>query len=270
MIDVEGIIYAGQLRKYMEKGAKPTAAGTLMRVSDSGACERKRAFAGLGIAPSETPDVQTLLAFHMGESIHEFIQEAFLAQSVAGGVEAEAEVKVDLSEVTGVSLSGSADLVVTYQDGHKVVLEFKSASAYGAKLAKSEPKWDHVGQAGLYAKGLNADAVLIVYIAKESSFRAKIRAGDVFTHYYEWDDEVFEAQTLSSVVELELERFRRSEKAIKAKRIPVPIVLQDGNTFGMVEVPAPFGRPAKGKHWECRYCLYNGYCASKGPEEQTI
>ena len=130
MIDAEGIIYVGQLSKYNEEGPKPTAFGTrtsacltLGRVSGSVGT------ASMDFEESETPDLQTLLAFHVGNSIHDFVQGKLpQRQAVMGGVSVDCEVPVDCRQL-GVDLSGSADLVVTYSDGHKVVVEFKSASA---------------------------------------------------------------------------------------------------------------------------------------------
>ena len=269
MIDAEGIIYAGQVSKYNEDGPKPTALGTRLRVSDAGGCERQRWYKGMGFEESETPDLQTLLAFHVGNSIHDFVQEAFVRQAVMGGVSVDVEVPVDCRPL-GADLSGSADLVVTYSDGHKVVVEFKSASAYGSKLAKVAPKREHVAQAGLYARGLGANAVHIVYVAKESSFRDKVRAGDVYEHYFELNDPMFDdnPETVFDITEFELIRFKRVEDALDRKVIPRPVVYDEGLTT--VDSPGPFGRPSKKTHWECRYCLYNSLCYGNGPDEVTI
>lgn len=275
MIDAEGIIYVGQLSKYNEEGPKPTALGTRLRVSDAGSCERQRWYKASEFEESETPDLQTLLAFHVGNSIHDFVQEAFLRQAVMGGVSVDIEVPVDCRPL-GVDVSGSADLVVTYSDGHKVVVEFKSASAYGSKLAREAPKREHVAQAGFYARGLGASAIHIVYIAKESSFRDKVRAGDVYEHYYELDDLAFEHESVNDVVDFELVRFQRVEHALNENKLPVPIVFDDSNDevglsrLKTVEVPGPFARAKKGSHWECRYCLYNSLCYGTGPYEVNM
>ena len=271
MIDAEGIVYAGQLSKYNEEGPKPTALGTVHRVSDAGICERQRWYKAAGFDESEAPDVGTLLAFHVGNSIHDFVQEAFVRQSVVGGVSVEVEVPVDCRGL-GVDLSGSADLVVTYEDGHKVVVEFKSASAYGSKLAQDEPKREHVAQAGLYARGLGADAVTIVYIAKETSYRDKVRAGDVYQHSYGLDTEVFPGESVNDVVNFELHRFRRVQNALDDGVVPHPIVFDDSDgsrelsRLKTVDVPGPYGRAKKGSHWECRYCFFNSLCHSIGPD----
>jgi len=271
LIDAEGIIYAGQLRRFNDEGPKPTALNTVHRVSDAGICERQRWFKAVKFDQSESPDMNTLLAFHMGTSIHEFVQEAFVTQAAVGGVTVDLEVPVDCRHL-GVDLSGSADLVVTYKDGNKVVVEFKSASAYGYKLAREAPKREHVAQAGLYAQGLDAKGIVIVYIAKETSYRDKIRAGDVLQHEFLLSDEVFENETVEEVVAFELSRFKRVDKALKKNAVAVPIVFDEaGDAKGLsrlktVEVAGPYGRPQKGAHWECRYCLFNSSCYGIGPD----
>jgi hypothetical protein len=275
MIDAQGIIYVGQLGKYNEEGPKPTALGTRLRVSDAGSCERQRWYKASGFEECETPDLQTLLAFHVGNSIHDFVQEAFVRQAKAGGVSVDVEVPVDCRPL-GVDMSGSADLVVTYQDGHKVVVEFKSASAYGSKLAKEAPKREHVAQAGLYARGLGANAIHIVYVAKESSFRDKVRAGDVYEHYFELGDTVFDDESVNEVVEFELIRFRRVEAALNENVLPYPVVYDESygdnnwSRLKTVEEPGPYGVGSKKLHWECRYCLYNGLCHGVGPDEVQL
>jgi len=276
LIDAEGIIYVGQLSKYNEEGPKATALGTRLRVSDAGVCERQRWYKAAGFEESETPDLQTLLAFHVGNSIHDFVQEAFQRQTVMAGVSVDCEVPVDCRPL-GVDMSGSADLVVTYSDGHKVVVEFKSASAFGAKLAKEAPKREHVAQAGLYARGLGADEIMIVYVAKETSFRDKVRAGDIFTHTLKLSDPWAEGriETVFDVTELEIVRFKRVEKALDDGRLPKPIVTNGDAEPGkallsVVDSPGPFGKASKKTHWECRYCLYNGLCYGSGPDEQNI
>ena len=277
MIDAEGIIYVGQLNKYNEEGAKPTALGTRLRVSDAGSCERQRWYKGMGFDESEVPDMQTLLAFHVGNAIHDFVQEAFQRQAVMGGVSVDVEVPVDCRPL-GVDMSGSADLVVTYSDGHKVVVEFKSASAYGSKLAKVEPKREHVAQAGLYARGLGADEILIVYVAKETSFRDKVRAGDVYQHRFKLNDPVFEGrlETVFDITEFELMRYKRVEKDMDDGVLSYPFVFDDADgqkdlsRLKTVEVPGPFGMASKKSHWECRYCLFNSLCLGVGPDKVNV
>jgi len=192
--------------------------------------------------------------------VHEFVQEAFRRAADDAWV-VQDEVVVDLSGL-GVSLSGSADTVVTFESGYQVVLEFKTATAYGAKTALSVPKREHVAQAGLYARGLGADAVQIVYVSKETSFRDGVRAGQVIEHFFEMDDEVFPTESVNDVVDFEIERFRRVEAAVNEGRVAEPLVWDSrDNQLAVVAVPAPYGKPSKG-HWECRYCLYNGVCSN--------
>ena len=156
------------------------------------------------------------------------------------------------------------------------MVEFKSASAYGSKLAKEAPKREHVAQAGLYARGLGANAIHIVYVAKESSFRDKVRAGDVYEHYFELGDTVFDDESVNEVVEFELIRFRRVEAALNENVLPYPVVYDESygdnnwSRLKTVEEPGPYGVGSKKLHWECRYCLYNGLCHGVGPDEVQL
>lgn len=261
MVDVESVVIEGQLAKHYAQESKPTAAGTLLRCSDAGSCERKRWFAATGVERSESIDAATLLAFHVGTAVHEFVQDAFVENGGDFPWSVENEVVVDLTGF-GVSLSGSADTVVTMKSGQKIVMEFKTATAYGAKMALDAPKREHVGQAGLYARGLGADAIQIVYVSKETSFRDGIRAGQIISHYFEMDDEVFPTESVNDVVDFELERFRRVEEAVVEERVPDAVVWDSKeNELSVVVSPAPYGKPSKGGHWECRYCEYNSVCS---------
>ena len=105
-----------------ENGAKPTAAGTLMRCSDAGNCLRQRGFAAAKFPEAHSFDTSTLIAFSLGTSMHELLQESI--GHVHGG---EFEKVVDLSPL-GVSLSGSSDGVVEV-DVQTRLLEIKTMSS---------------------------------------------------------------------------------------------------------------------------------------------
>ena len=74
-----------------ENGAKPTAAGTLMRCSDAGNCLRQRGFSASRFPEAHEFDTSTLIAFSLGTSMHELLQNAI--GHVYGG---EFEKAVDL------------------------------------------------------------------------------------------------------------------------------------------------------------------------------
>ena len=126
-----------------------------------------------------------------------------------------------------------------------------------------------MAQAGLYAAGLDADAILIVYVAKEAAYRksAGVRPGEVMQWYYELDEEVYPGESVRDVMQMELHRFARVEQCIEYGRLPEPLV-QDEETLEMfrVDLPGPFETASKHHHWECRYCVYNTACVELGPD----
>ena len=265
MIDVTELFAAYQLQKRLEDGPKPTAAGTLMRCSDAGSCIRKRGFAAIEAPETEEIGPETLLAFEIGNSIHEVLQEAFLNDP---GLEVEVETPIDLSHL-GVSLSGHTDGIITMPNGTKIILEIKTMSGFGAKMHfRGEPKREHVAQAGLYALGVEADGILLVYVSKESDFRSGIRPGQIAQWYYGLDDEVFFGESVRSITEDELSDCADIESIVKNGMIPAPLVPNDTGAKVLVEDPPDYG--GKGSPWNCRYCLYNSLCRTVGPGDVSI
>lgn len=250
-------------------GPKPTATGTLLRCSSAGSCERQQAFSAIKAKPTEQRSSETLLAFEIGNAIHNSLQEMMLARD---DFDTQVEVPVDLSSL-GVSLSGHCDALITDSQGNKIVVEIKTMSGYGAsRTFGSDPKREHVCQAGLYATGLEADAILIVYVAKEADRGWKVRPGQIAQWYYELDEEVYPDESVRDVVNSELARFSRVEHYLNQGLLPEPLVQDSNEDYAMsrVELVGPFGAPSKHHHWECRYCIYNSACADIGPNHIDI
>lgn len=267
MFDVTAEWYDYKVKQEEEVGPKPTAAGTLLRCSDAGSCERQRAFNAINAKPTERRSAETMLAFELGNAIHASLQDMMLALD---DFDTQVEVPVDLSPM-GVSLSGHCDALMTNKDSRSFVVEIKSMSGYGAvRHFVDGPKREHVAQAGLYAAGLGADAILIVYVAKEAAYRksVSVRPGQIMQWYYELDEEVYPGESVRDVLNSELARFSRVEVALDAGTLPQPLVQDAENDYEMfrVDLPGPFDQPSKHHHWECRYCVYNTACVELGPE----
>ena len=249
MFDVTDEWYTYKLRQEEEVGPKPTAANTLLRCSDAGSCERQRGFNAINAKPTEHRSAETMLAFELGYAIHESLQEMMLQLD---GFNTAIEVPVDLSG-WGVSLSGHCDAVITNSEGKCMVVEIKTMSGYGAvRHFVGGPKREHVAQAGLYAAGLDADAILIIYVAKEAAYRKSlsVRPGQIMQWYYELDEEVYPDESVRDVMQMELNRFARVESELSKNRLPEPLV-QDEETLEMfrVDLPGPFDQPSKHHHW---------------------
>ena len=247
-----------------ENGAKPTAAGTLMRCSDALNCLRQRGFAAAKFPEAHSFDTSTLIAFSLGTSMHELLQNSI--SHVHGG---EFEKVVDLSPL-GVSLSGSSDGVVEV-DGQTRLLEIKTMGAYPYKIAKETglPKRQHVAQAALYALGTPGVTHLwMVYVAKESGFRGAFKAGSMLEFIIDLDEPTFEGLSPRQIAEGELENFRSVQSDLSNGMLPDAVVFDDDGVDMLVEKPPAYG--SKGKPWNCCYCRYQSICEACGPTEVSL
>lgn len=253
--------------EYTAAGPKPTATGTLLRVSQALACSRQIGFDAIGAPQTEVPGT-VLLAFGVGNAFHERIQ-AMLRERWG----AETEVPVDLRPT--VDCSGSADAVYLHPEWGKTVVEIKTISGYGFKIACGEkrderdapgPKVEHLTQAGLYAHGLEADAVHIVYVDKDRQRFAEWVIDDFdgpLEFGYDKAAPVIDA-TLNDLITSEIARMngiagRISDGVLPARYIPGWGTVQD--------VPAP---KSHDKPWNCRYCRYNALCAALPPSPTPL
>jgi hypothetical protein len=255
-INVLELWHDHQKQKRADEGPKATAAGTPFRCSDAGSCIRKRGLAAVGAVESNEIAPTSLLAFEIGNSIHDTIQNAFAATE---GFHFAAEVPIDLSPLD-VSLSGHCDGIITMENSRKIVLEIKTMAGFGFKLAQSGPKREHVAQSGLYALGVNAQAILLVYVAKEGDYRAGFKPGAVLQWEYDLDDEVFPGETVKDVAFAEMDNFKLAEDHLEAGEIAPRLVPNDDGE--LIEVENVPGYQARGaKPWQCAYCQYNDACA---------
>jgi len=248
-----------------ENGAKPTAAGTLMRCSDAGNCLRQRGFSASRFPEAHKFDTSTLIAFSLGTSMHELLQNAI--GHVYGG---EFEKVVDLSPL-GVSLSGSADGVVEVDDQTRL-LEIKTMGSYPFKIAKETglPKRQHVAQAALYALGTPGVTHLwMVYVAKESGFRGAFKAGEMLEFVIDLDEELFDGFTPQQIAMQELDNFRSVQQSLAEEMLPDAVVFDDNGMDMLVEKPPAYGA-SKGQPWNCRYCRYQSICEAIGPSEVSL
>ena len=260
-----------------EEGPKPTALGTLQRVSDAGTCLRQRALAALGVPECEEIEESTLLAFLLGQAIHDGLQAA-LARSYPS---ARIEEKMDLRPYD-VDLSGHADGIIDAEDAEDatVVLEFKSAGGYAAKKAwQYGPKVEWIAQAAMYAMSIDADAIHIVCVAKEKAWATKVTPAIEPGHMREWtlmmDEPVNEYEpdgpTPREIAEVELGRFREVEADLALGMLPLPLIPDEANQLVLEQFPGPYGEQSKTSSWQCRYCRHNSTCVDElGPKAQAV
>ena len=241
--------------EHVRGGALETAFPTLGRGSSAGSCDRQIGFQMLDAEPSEQTTDATLLAFHTGHHLHELVQEAM--QFFYGML---VEVKVDLRPI-GYDISGHADGLYEHEE-KTIVFELKTKKAYPMKLARvrREPELHEVQQAGMYALAVEADAIHLVYLAKDNAGnqfkpRDHIQAGETIEWLLNLDDPVpGDGRTVREVSQLEAERINAIAQEIKSGVLPARFI----PGWGHVEtLPQPGGTEGS---WRCRYCDYWGLC----------
>lgn len=279
MLDIQNHWYQHQINKREAEGPKPTAFDTPFRVSDAGACIRKRTFSAHKAAESEDFTAQSFMAFEVGNAIHESIQEALGTD--ADEWEFEAEVPIDLTETSKLvglgieefGLSGHCDGIITdLRHGTRTILEIKTVSGYAAKLAwKGGPKREHVSQASLYLLGANADGILIVYVAKEGDWRAGIKAGDVMQWEFGLHEPIdyFDGMSAYDLAINELRHFQYAARYYAKDQLAPAFVPNDSGELVLVH-DRPEYMQKGGKPWQCVYCNYNTTCRSLSEDEVSV
>ncbi len=266
MIDVLEVWHNVQIQRRAEEGPKPTAFGTVFRASDAGSCIRKRVFSAIDTLETEEIAPTSLLAFEIGNAIHESIQEALLRST---DVMLEVETPIDLS-TEALSLSGHTDGIITMDDGTKIILEIKTMAGFGARQTfGGSPKREHIAQAGMYALGVEADGILLVYVSKETVFKTPIKPGSVEQWYFGMDDEALPYESVREIAQIELDRFTDANGIFDSGMLPEALVPNDAGE--LVRVDNPPGYMSKGiKPWNCAYCNYNSICRAVGPDEVSL
>ena len=116
-VRVAGETVGTYLRRQREiEGAKPTACGTSLRGSEAYGCARKIALRIGGLPEAHEPNNETLLAFKLGNTMHELLQESMHSL----WSDFESEVVVDLRPL-GFDMSGHADGLYSIGDKQMVL-----------------------------------------------------------------------------------------------------------------------------------------------------
>lgn len=250
-------------RRRAEDGPKPTAAGTSLRGSQAGQCSRRVGFDLLDVEEDYPPDGAALAAFAVGDAWHEVIQQAMAERHSM-----DVEVPVDLRPYWDVS--GSADGVYRTDLG-TVVVEIKSISSFGFSLvstglpprpkksdqrAPTGPKREHLLQAGIYALGLEADAVHFVYVNKD-------KLGEMCEFVVNLDQRLPDYDSdYRTLVVGELDRLAADREMVADGTLPPRWAPE----FGAIQQPPPHHTEGgKGDPWLCRYCPYNAKCVQLPP-----
>ena len=254
-------------RRREEEGGRPTACGTAGRGSFAGNCSRKIAFEMLEVEETDPIDENTLVAFRVGQDLHDLLQEAMVEEY---GM--RIEQPVDLRPY-GYDISGHIDGIyndLQSADGAELVWELKSKTSFGFKMARKsfEPEKTDVAQVAMYSLGVpEAAGIHLVYMCKDADYKwgDSTRAGETL----EWIvglDEPCPGQDGMTPRQIGVAEATRIDaiaaEALQWGLLPERFIPGDG----VVDfVPAPGSRD---KPWQCRYCQWNALCATL-PAGQT-
>lgn len=265
---------------------KATAMGTPFRHSDAGKCARAISYTAAGIPRSDPMDITGVWNTSLGSLIHEQWQEALLARWP------EAEIEVTCSMV-GADGSGHIDAVIRIapEDGGGyerpawvIAYELKTVGGFGFKAAVGAarkgtpaegPKAAHLLQAALNGRAVDADEVIVGYLAKECiSANVARRFGitdDVGRFAAEW---TLTREQYEPLADLEAERIDGilglvadgRLAARKSPEMPVGAEVDDPQTGAWVQyVTTDDGELVlsdTGSTWECApYCGFHTLCA---------
>ena len=261
---------------------KPTANGTPFRHSDAGKCARAISYTAAGIPRSDPMDITGVWNTSLGTLIHEQWQEALQRRWP------DAEVEVTCSMV-GADGSGHIDAVIRdypsplRSDAPWVIAyELKTVGGFGFKAAVGAarkgtpaegPKAAHLLQAAINGRAVDADEVIVGYLAKECiSANVARRFGitdDVGRFAAEW---TLTREQYEPLADLEAERVAGildlvdagKLAARKSPEMPPGAEVTDPET-GAYEVrlrdeDSEVIVTDTGSTWECDYCAHHSLC----------
>lgn len=275
-------------------GEKATALGTPFRHSDAGKCSRAIAYTAAGIPRSDPMDITGVWNTSLGTLIHEQWQDALTARYP------DAQVEVTCATV-GADGSGHIDAVIRYplnnENGDEVrpwvtAYELKTVGGFAFKAAVGAqrkgtpaegPRTSHLLQAALNGAAVDADEVVVGYLAKECiSANVAKRFGirdDVSRFCAEW---TFTREQYEPLAQLEAERVAGilglvDEGLLAARKtpeMPVGAEITDPSSGDWVRLARGSVAEADwasltdaevaetGNTWECGYCSYQTLCAT--------
>ena len=261
---------------------KPTANGTPFRHSDAGKCARAISYTAAGIPRSDPMDITGVWNMSLGTLIHEQWQEALQRRWP------DAEVEVTCVMV-GADGSGHIDAVIRdypsplRSDAPWVIAyELKTVGGFGFKAAVGAarkgtpaegPKAAHLLQAAINGRAVDADEVIVGYLAKECiSANVARRFGitdDVGRFAAEW---TLTREQYEPLADLEAERVAGildlvdagKLAARKSPEMPPGAEVTDPET-GAYEVrlrdeDSEVIVTDTGSTWECDYCAHQSLC----------
>lgn len=253
--------------------------GTWWRGSWAGSCTRKIAYDMKGVEQSNPPSPADYWRMGLGSIVHEHLHPA-----LQHWLDTDKSVILheELSTEIGSNGYGHVDLVMEVPvSDQKVVIELKTINGTGFKrsIQGEGPRHSALLQGAMYADALDADLLVICYLAVEllSPGWASAKGFDDLGRFgAEWhytpdqfkplaEQEIARMEWIGSEVlengvdPVEIPRmFSESDPDI-----PAGAVVNDpsNGAWSLIEDQALI---AKGRTWQCNYCSYQGRCISDG------
>ena len=241
--------------------------GTLWRGSWAGMCARMVAYQTLGMEKTNPPTTADYWRMGLGSVVHELLEPAiqkWLDNDKSVTVEEEMSVKL------GEHGNGHIDMVLNSKVG-KIVLELKTINGFGYKMAveKGEgPRHSHILQGAMYAKAVDADMLVIGYLAMENISPSRARSqglDDIGRFASEWHSPKSEYMPLAIAETERLEGIAVAAHANGIADIPRRFAHSDPDIPFPAEISDPrtgawTSGTSFGKCWQCRYCDYQTRC----------
>lgn len=293
---VENPVYAPVLL-YLEE--RPPKKRDYLSPTDAGKCARQLSYKTAGVAPDQPSGGTSALVFAIGDTIGQMVAEGIARDHPEALVVSENPIHTEGFEfsepgvgsitVTPVIIETSAgDLpMVGFSDvdiTHEIrdVVEVKSTGQYGFTMQTGRgyrggtpegPKPGHYGQGAIYAKQVEADRLIMLYVNRDP-LSAKQCDNDIDRMAAEWH---YTPDEFIPFADAELARLRGIYGLVRdgtaaARRIPgTPAEITDPSSGGWVK----YGEPAEdeedppvlmfGNAWECSFCPHVDRCIADGP-----
>ena len=238
-------------------------------------CDRQLYFAMTG-EERPLPSIADAYRMSLGTLVHAGLEPAIKKAFK----NARFEVPIDLRPI-GVPGSANADIVTYHDDGRcDAVVEVKTVNGFGFKSMATDfkgpaqgPRSGHILQAALSALALNADRVVVAYLAMEnlSPTMSKYVEGDLGRFAAEWH---YDRETYTELALAEVERIKNVAAYLEFDTAPAPWVhdtevpamsyISDPmkGTWVTIDPKNPNVIVDTGRVWFCDYCDFRTKCVA--------
>jgi hypothetical protein len=258
--------------------------GARFRHSDAGACARAISLSALGVPASNPMDAPGHFITHQGSWLHDEFQKLLVAHY--GGA-ARIEVKCGKGD-----RGGHVDAEVYLSEPDEVeakiiAIEAKSMDGFAYKMSVGErgkaqgPKSDHIIQAALNGKAINADEIVILYLTRGAiSIQAATRNPKITEMMRVTAEWTLTREEYEPIADLEIKRITgilglldQDEPELAARKIPDPEMperhlVTDPATGTYHALNAEGLMVGVNTTWHCVYCRHQQLC-SLTPSERT-